>query len=417
MMLAAVTEADNPDFWHSVSPLLSEKCFALKGDEFVYVGSFFAEMFGVDKQELFGQRYDQYLVVDNSRTLAEAVTTAEPVACELKSLQQQVPSTKSITINFLPCRIFGVDLVVAYLVQPQPINHSTTDTDNPRLQLATIMENFSNTIFRTNMDSEIELISDNVELLMGYSAQEVIGTSLSDYYWTPEDRERSVEEILKNNGKVTQVDTVMRHKEGYPVWLSSNVRLIKNARGEPVGIEGIGHDVTYQKKLEQKLETLALTDSLTQLPNRRALMDELHAQFIAARATNSALSIICIDVNDMKGINETYGYMYGDALLKQVATLLRVHIQHPQTLGRISGDEYLLILPGYTVNNAVQFITPVLEAMQQQRLSVGDRKVSYSLAIGISELKKIDLNEYALLDRGDKASLVARMGKAKYEIM
>lgn len=415
-------ETDNLNFWKSISALLTDNCLLTDGYRLIYVGSTFSDLLGISNDDLFGRPCDDFFCLQGKASLSESIqglksASENKLSLQLSLINHQSTHTRPLNVEFQHHEILDSKLIVG--VRPKLNSNLATEQElaDTRLQLNAILDNFSNTIFRTNMDSEITLISDNVKELMGYNQKEVIGTKLSSYFWTPEDRERSVQQILQNNGNVTQLDSVMRHKDGSPVWLSSNVHLIKNQQGEPIGIEGVGHDVTYQKKLEQKLETLALTDNLTQLPNRRALMDELHNYFITAGKDKTPLSLIMIDIRETRSFNERFGYMYGDDLLKQVATLLKVYTQYPQVLGRMAGDEFLYILPGYEIKNAAQFIAPVIQAVRQNPLLVGEKKVSYSLSIGMTELRKTDKNQYALLDRADKATRVAKQGMAKYEVM
>jgi diguanylate cyclase len=415
-------ETEHLDFWKSISTLLSDNCLVTDGYRLIYVGSTFTDLLGGSYDDLFGQPCDDFFCLQNKTSLSESIQgllseSQDKLSVQLSLINHKSTHTRSLNVEFQCHEILNSRFIIGFLPKLNSNLHTEQELAETRLQLNAILDNFSNTIFRINMESEITLISESVKDLMGYNKEEVIGTKLSSYYWSPEDRERSMDAVLKQDGGVVQLDTVMRHKDGSPVWLASNVHLLKNEKGEPIGVEGIGHDITYQKKLEQKLEMIALTDSMTQLPNRRALMDELHRHYIDAREKKSALSLIMIDIKGTKKVNEQFGYLYGDTLLKQVATLLKVYTQFPQVFGRISGDEFLYILPGYTIKNSAQFMAPVIEAVKQDRLLVGDKKVSYSFSIGMTELRKTDKNEYALLDRADKATLVSKRGIANYEVM
>jgi diguanylate cyclase (GGDEF)-like protein/PAS domain S-box-containing protein len=415
-------KTDNLNFWKSISILLKDSCLVTDGDSLKYAGSTFTDLLAVDYEGLFGRSCDDFFCLQDKTSLSDAIRGLHTEEKKILSLQLlpvhlSTDHSQTLQVEFQQKEILGTKLIVGVIANQNTNQVTEQAPADTHLQLSTILESFSNTIFRTNMDGAITLISENVKELMGYTREEVIGTKLSNYYWSPEDRERSVQEIMKQNGNVAQLDTVMRHKDGSPVWIVSNVHLIKNEKDVPIGVEGIGHDVTYQKKLEQKLETLALTDSMTQLPNRRALMDELHRHYVLARANNSTISLVMVDIKGTKKVNEQYGYLYGDALIKQVATLLKVYTQFPQVFGRVSADEFLYILPGYNINNTVQFIAPIIEAVKQDPVMIGDKRVSYSLSFGLTELRKSDKNEFALLDRADKATLVSKHGVSSFEVM
>lgn len=287
------------------------------------------------------------------------------------------------------------------------------ELEDARLQLNIILENMSDAIYRTNMDGEVTLISKNVEQLLGYSQQEMIGTRLAEYYWTPEERERVVEAITRNRGKITNVEAILRRKDGTPVWISTNAYVrVDEASGEPVSIEGIARDVTRQKELELKLEKLALTDSLTHLPNRRALMDELNRQFFRARETKAQLSLLYIDANRFKAVNDRYGHLVGDNLLRHMAMLLKNHASGNQMIGRLSGDEFLFILPAVDNDQAQKLARLIQQDVQARPMPLEQQQLSFSLAVGISSLKDEDVAEYSLLARADKAMYLSK-GRAE----
>ncbi len=287
------------------------------------------------------------------------------------------------------------------------------ELEDARLQLNIILENMSDAIYRTNMDGEVTLISKNVEQLLGYSQQEMIGTRLAEYYWTPEERERVVEAITRNRGKITNVEAILRRKDGTPVWISTNAYVrVDEASGEPVSIEGIARDVTRQKELELKLEKLALTDSLTHLPNRRALMDELNRQFVRARETKAQLSLLYIDANRFKAVNDRYGHLVGDNLLRHMAMLLKNHASGNQMIGRLSGDEFLFILPAVDNEQAQKLARLIQQDVQARPMPLEQQQLSFSLAVGISSLKDEDVAEYSLLARADKAMYLSK-GRAE----
>ena len=306
-----------------------------------------------------------------------------------------------------------VPVLAATLRDIRELRQLKNELEDARLQLNIILENMSDAIYRTNMDGEVTLISKNVEHLLGYSQQEMLGTRLADYYWTPEEREKVVEAITRNRGKITNVEAILRRKDGTPVWISTNAYVrVDEASGEPVSIEGIARDVTRQKELELKLEKLALTDSLTHLPNRRALMDELNRQFVRARETKAQLSLLYIDANRFKAVNDRYGHLVGDNLLRHMAMLLKNHASGNQMIGRLSGDEFLFILPAVDNEQAQKLARLIQQDVQARPMPLEQQQLSFSLAVGVSSLKDEDVAEYSLLARADKAMYLSK-GRAE----
>jgi len=312
----------------------------------------------------------------------------------------------------------GLPVMAGILRDIRELQSLRDELEDTRLQLSIILENMADVIYRTGMDGRLTLISRNVENLLGYSQQEMLGTALADYYWTPEERERVVEAITLNRGRITNVEAILRRKDGSPVWISTNAYVrMDDQSGKAISIEGIARDVTRQKELEQKLEKLALTDSLTGLPNRRALMDELHLRFHQARDSQGQLSVIYLDANDFKRVNDRYGHLVGDNLLRHLGRVLSAHASGRQMFGRLSGDEFLFILPGLGSDASEQLARQILADVAQRPLPLQSGQIDLSLAVGVSSLKDEDVAEYSLLARGDQAMYLSKGRAEGYEVV
>ncbi len=311
----------------------------------------------------------------------------------------------------------GSPVLAATVRDIRELQQLRDELEDTRLQLNIILENMSDVIYRTNMEGKVTLISRNVESLLGYTQQEMMGTPLADYYWTPEERQRIVEAITLNRGKITNVEAILRRKDGSPVWISTNAYVRLDEQGNPLSIEGIARDVTHQKELELKLEKLALTDSLTGLPNRRALMDELHHRFRQAREGDGRLSVIYLDANGFKAINDRYGHLVGDNLLRHLGRVLGAHVSGNQMFGRLSGDEFLYILPGFDLDRAETLARQILADVPLRPMPLQGQQVGLSLAIGVSSLTPDDPAEYSLLARADQAMYLSKGRAEGYEVL
>ena len=117
-------------------------------------------------------------------------------------------------------------------------------------------------------------------------------------------------------------------------------------RGDAIfGISAFAKDITQQNRARKQVEFLAYRDTLTRLPNRVLGIDRLeHAVTIATRH-KTRLGLVYLDINDFKRVNETHGHGFGDEVLKNVALRLQAHLRGPDTLCRVSGNEFMLILP------------------------------------------------------------------------
>lgn len=409
--------------WELLTSLMTDGFYVLQDYRFVYVNAAFERIVGVQPGELIGQKFTRFVHPD-MRELVQARYEDRikgrdvPKHYEITILKADGKSSVDAWFEIDMVKDDNQEIAVAGTVRDiGSLKSLKNELDDTKGKLHSIMDNMSDTIYQTNMEGEITLISGTVESLLGYTEQEMLGTRMAEYYWSPEEREKVVNAIMQNNGVITNVEAILKRKNGKPVWISTNAYVRKNSTGEALSIEGLARDVTVQKELEQKLEKLALTDSLTSLPNRRALMDELHLRFRDAKQECTDLSLIFFDVNGFKKVNDHYGHLVGDNLLNHIAITLRNHVSGRSMFGRLSGDEFLFILPAYGVEKVQQFASQVYADIKVKSLQMQSQEIPFSLAIGISCLKDDDKNEYSLLDRADKAMFLAKRGEQKFELL
>ena len=402
---------------------MSDGFYVLQDYRYVYVNSAFERLLGARPGELLGRRFDEFVHPDQR---ADALNrykrriAGEKVIkhFEVRLLKTDGKSTVDAWLEVDTLMDDNQQMAVAGTVRDiSSFKELKDELSKTRQQLTTIMDNMADTVYQTNMDGVLTLVSDSAEALVGYTAEEMIGTRLADYYWSPEERQKIVDAITENNGVVTNVEAILRRKDDTPVWISTNAYIKKNEQGEPVSIEGIARDVTVQKELEQKLEKLALTDSLTALPNRRALMDELHHCYMRCRSQKNDLSIIYFDINGFKKVNDEFGHLVGDNLLVHVAITMRAHVSDNNIFGRLSGDEFLFILPGCDSEQAQQFARRLYDDISNRPLHQQGKDIPVSIAIGVSSEKEDDQSEYSLLDRADKAMYLAKRGGQPFEVL
>jgi two-component system, cell cycle response regulator len=135
----------------------------------------------------------------------------------------------------------------------------------------------------------------------------------------------------------------------------------------------------------RRLESLATTDPLTRVLNRRALLDRLTAEVDRARRFNSALSLLLLDVDHFKQINDTAGHLAGDNVLRQLATLLEDAVRKVDIVARYGGEEFVTILPETATDGGVVFAERLRERIGAQAFDVGgEHPVHLTVSIGIA---------------------------------
>ena len=150
------------------------------------------------------------------------------------------------------------------------------------------------------------------------------------------------------------------------------------------------------------------TDALTFLPNRRQIMVDLQNAVIFSDRYGTPLTISMLDIDHFKKINDTHGHTIGDEVLRRLAGELRLHIRHPDTIGRYGGEEFLIVLPHSTVKAASEQAQRLCEQVRSLSIPVGDQTVSLTVSLGIAQYRVQKEDWQTLLSRADRALYQAK---------
>ncbi|MEC5397255.1 PAS domain S-box protein [Uliginosibacterium sp. H1] len=149
------------------------------------------------------------------------------------------------------------------------------------------------------------------------------------------------------------------------------------------------HDISERKEAERKLASLAVTDTLTSLPNRRGFEAQFKAALARARRRQQPLALLFLDIDRFKSINDTHGHGVGDAVLKEFAHRLRASLRETDTIARLAGDEFVVIIEGLTEagsTQAEQVAQKIIATVNQEMLLEGIvLKIGTSIGFALSD--------------------------------
>jgi diguanylate cyclase (GGDEF)-like protein/PAS domain S-box-containing protein len=230
--------------------------------------------------------------------------------------------------------------------------------------------------------------------------EELVGKTDYDMSWKEQaDSYRVDDQVVMESG-IPKLDfeETSTTPDGSTIWLSTSKVPLRGEDNQIIGVLGIYTDITSRKQAEAKISELAYFDQLTGLPNRTLLLDRLRqAMLISTRGENYG-ALLFIDLDNFKTLNDTLGHDMGDLLLKQVAQRLHECVRASDTVARVGGDEFLVMLTclGNSKNEAASQVEVVGEkilAALNQRYQLNDVAFNNTPSIG------------ATLFRGDQATV------------
>ncbi|PIT01163.1 diguanylate cyclase [Bradyrhizobium nitroreducens] len=211
-----------------------------------------------------------------------------------------------------------------------------------------LAEGSSDMVTRIGLDERLRYVSPSSVRVVGWRANQLIGTpALAGI--NPEDLPvvQAIVDAMKR-GEREEARLIYRnaHRRNGEVWLESTMRVTRKDDGRVDGVVAISRDITEHKKLETRLETLAIEDSLTGLANRRRFDERLKEEWARAYRDRSSLALLMIDVDHFKAYNDDYGHPAGDACLRLVAKIIAAETQRAGDLAaRYGGEEFAMLLP------------------------------------------------------------------------
>ena len=242
-------------------------------------------------------------------------------------------------------------LVQAYRQRLQEMRRSTRELEHANAVLRESELKFAKAFasspvaaaIGTLADGRILEVNDNFERDFGWRAVELRNArALEVGFWPDAARRQQWVDTLMRHGRTLNFETVWRHKNGTLRNISISGELIE-LDGEPC-ILSYTTDITERKAAEEHIQRLAFFDPLTQLPNRRLLMDRLAQAMATCARHHTQGALLFLDLDNFKNLNDTHGHDKGDQLLQQVARRLVDCVREGDTVARLGGDEFVVML-------------------------------------------------------------------------
>jgi diguanylate cyclase (GGDEF)-like protein/PAS domain S-box-containing protein len=222
--------------------------------------------------------------------------------------------------------------------------------------------------------------------------------------------ERPVEMAARRGIEVRGFEEEIVFDDGTVRHLIGNAKPLRGDSGRVTGAVAAFVDISERKQAEEQVRRMAHLDALTQLPNRTLLMDRLQQALAASQRNRTRTAVLFIDLDRFKDINDSQGHHVGDQLLQEVATRLRLAIREADTVSRLGGDEFIVVLPELReADGAVAVAHKILAAVGAEYVVAG-HALRITPSIGISLFPDHAQDAGLLLRMADKAMYRAKQG-------
>ncbi|MDX2422154.1 MAG: diguanylate cyclase [Amphritea sp.] len=270
-------------------------------------------------------------------------------------------------------------------------------------------------VIAINRRGIIAVFNRAAENLLGYDAQGVIGKmNIRQIY--PSDIEARkimrlmVDEEMYGAGKIEGYETYVlnSHRERVPIRLSA-AALMKS--GQYRGSVGFFHDMTRQKALESSLLKQSITDDLSGLFNQRHFYVQVASEMMRVKRYGGGLSLICIDLDGFKQVNDRLGHLEGDQIIRQIGRVLRDGLRESDQAFRYGGDEFMLMLPNTAIADACHLASRIRELFNLECSyspdALSNEGVRVSMSLGVAACTEAEPVDY-FIQKADMAMYSAK---------
>jgi len=413
------------DKYRTIMEDMKESYYEITLDgNFTFFNDSLCRQLGYSREELTGMNYRVYTPPEQAKKQSEiykqVYRTGNPN--ELFTMEQIRKDGKRI---FTECSVFPLRNGKAKVVGFRGIGRDVTE----RIQMEealrrsgeryrTILEEIEEGYYEVDLAGNFTFANDAACRQFGYSREELMGMNYRVY--VPKDDVKHVHrtwnKVYRTGEPVKSFPFATIKKDGTHIYLENSISPLRNKEGKIIGFRSISRDITERKQFEQKLAEMATHDALTGLPNRILLSDRLMIGSALARRSGHRLAILMLDLDRFKAVNDAMGHSVGDELLKAVGERLSGVMRKSDTVSRIGGDEFVLVLPQISsIDDVTRFARRVLGAFQESFV-FSSHQLRITTSIGIAIYPDDGTNIENLLKNADSAMYLAKeQGRGIYK--
>jgi diguanylate cyclase (GGDEF)-like protein/PAS domain S-box-containing protein len=390
----------------------------LHGEHIESVNEAFAKLVGIPAPELVGRsladlvspEYAGLATVSVARAMAGEAGPAM-VEVEIADPHGQVTRLE-LTASAVDA---GGARRVLYTAEEMLPRREIEDLGAPagRSQLA--LDSLGEGLLTTDAHGLVDYLNRSAEMLTGIHREDAIGRPFGALIGFVDEHDRRplpdpVEQCLASGSRVNlgRRALLIARASGNELGIEATASPIRDAQGDIAGAAVMLHDVSELRGITQQMSYQASHDALTGLVNRREFERRLQEAIEIARGGRQGHVMCYLDLDRFKAVNDTSGHLAGDNMLREIAALIREAVRDSDTVGRLGGDEFGVLLVGCPLEKARQIADDIWRAIGEYRFVWKDRIFSVGISIGIVELTGETNSLEEVMNAADSACYVAK---------
>ena len=403
------------EFYAATIETIQDGVFVVKDGAFVLVNQAFANMVGHDKSQIIDKPFTQFIAPEYEQLVLERYQQRisgeqPPSEYEFEILHSNGDRIAvQLKVNAFKSKD-GSNYSVCSLRNISPLKKLVNKLQASEAEMRQIIVNMPGIFYRTNSSGQITMASPYSIEILGYDEEEVIGKPLSQFYADPNQRAEALTKIMQGEGKPVEVESLLRKRDGSTIWVSTSAYARFDETGQFIGVEGISRNITERKKLESELRDMAVKDQLTGLLNRFGLHEHLEQALNRARRKHSFVSIIYIDLDDFKLVNDRYGHLAGDEYLVEFSRRLNKSFRESDLVSRVGGDEFVVLLDENTMSESIENLLSRLCRIMSEPKVIGEDEILMQYSYGVASFPKHGTDASELLNYADQEMYQSKQG-------
>lgn len=393
---------------------------AVYRETFVFGNEWFASLTGLaDAQQLEGRTMSELVHPDYAELTQEHLRRAlhaEPGLDRLEiELRPELGRTVRAELSAVRIEYQSGAALLLTLVEMGPRVAAVPGQSRVRSTAWETLDSLGEGVITTDINGRIDYLNQAGEQLLGISAVDALGKGITDIITLLDEGSRGslgdpVRHCLTTQMKVTagRRGVMISHGDGEERSVELTVTPLKGQKGDLLGTVIVVRDVSELRGITKQMSYQASHDALTGLVNRREFERRLEEVLEMAHADDGHHVLCYLDLDRFKAVNDSCGHMAGDGMLREVAALIKEAVRDSDTVGRLGGDEFGMLLVGCPLEKARQIADDVVRRISEYRFVWKDKIFNIGVSVGLVEISRESGAPEDVMSAADSACYVAK---------